>query len=80
MARPVRLTLEEVLERVLESDGDYSESNSSEEEWSEEEEEPCERQSLLFCSDSSVDKVRTEVGLALFLLCRFSIYFVIPKN
>jgi len=34
MARQVQLTLEELLERVLESDGDYNESTSSIEEWS----------------------------------------------
>ena len=47
MAKNVRVSVDEILDAVLNSEDDYSEKDSSEIE-SSEEEEPCERQSLLF--------------------------------
>ena len=47
MARQNKLSLEEVLERVLDSDEEFSNSDFTDSEWSEEELDPCERETLL---------------------------------
>ena len=56
MAGRKRLSLEEVLEGVLASEEDFNELDSSEDEWSEE--EPCERESFLFCNNTNVSQMQ----------------------
>ena len=56
MARQAKLSLQEVLERVLDSDEEYSNSDFTDSDYSEEEPDPCERQSQLFEAGTNPDE------------------------
>jgi len=74
MARQNKLSLEEVLERVLDSDEEFSNSDFTDSEWSEEELDPCERETLLVPSKNIDNWKSEEVGHFAFLRTGLNIF------